>query len=117
MTTRPSAVAGLFYADDPDELRMQVLGLPADVAASTKVVPKSLIAPHAGYAYSGRVAAAAFATSPSESDDTASAIESVQSGSPKGVLRYLRETRGEDDTGRNEHGRTECRLTLISSKN
>jgi AmmeMemoRadiSam system protein B len=62
MTTRPSAVAGLFYADDPDELRMQVLGLLADVAASTKVMPKALIAPHAGYAYSGRVAAAAFAT-------------------------------------------------------
>src|SRR6476659_6406950 len=62
MTTRPSAVAGLFYDDDPDELRMQVLGLLADVAASTKVMPKALIAPHAGYAYSGRVAAAAFAT-------------------------------------------------------
>jgi MEMO1 family protein len=45
-------VAGLFYADDPDELRMQVLGLLADVAASTKVMPKALIAPHAGYAYS-----------------------------------------------------------------
>ena len=52
MTTWPSAVAGLFYADDPDELRMQVLGLLADVAASTKVMPKALIAPHAGYAYS-----------------------------------------------------------------
>jgi MEMO1 family protein len=62
MTTRPSAVAGLFYDDDPDELRMQVLGLLADVAASTKVMPKALITPHAGYAYSGRVAAAAFAT-------------------------------------------------------
>jgi MEMO1 family protein len=62
MTTRPAAVAGLFYADDPDRLRTQVLDLLADVAASTKVMPKALIAPHAGYAYSGRVAAAAFAT-------------------------------------------------------
>ncbi len=62
MTTRPSAVSGLFYADDPDELRLQVLDLLADVGASTKVMPKALIAPHAGYAYSGRVAAAAFAT-------------------------------------------------------
>jgi len=62
MTTRPSAVAGLFYADDPDRLRTQVLDLLADVAAATKVMPKALIAPHAGYAYSGRVAAAAFAT-------------------------------------------------------
>ena len=60
-TTRPAAVAGLFYADDPDRLRTQVLDLLADVAAPTKVMPKALIAPHAGYAYSGRVAAAAFA--------------------------------------------------------
>ena len=44
------------------ELRLQVLDLLADVGASTKVMPKALIAPHAGYAYSGRVAAAAFAT-------------------------------------------------------
>jgi MEMO1 family protein len=61
MTTRPSAVAGMFYPGDPDRLRMHVLDLLADVAAS-KVMPKALIAPHAGYAYSGRVAAAAFAT-------------------------------------------------------
>jgi len=61
-TTRPAAVAGLFYADDPDRLRTQVLDLLADVTAATKVMPKALIAPHAGYAYSGRVAAAAFAT-------------------------------------------------------
>jgi AmmeMemoRadiSam system protein B len=62
MTTRPSAVAGVFYEDDPDRLRTQVLNLLADVAVSTKVMPKALIAPHAGYVYSGRVAAAAFAT-------------------------------------------------------
>jgi len=62
MTTRPSAVAGLFYDDDPDRLQTQVFDLLADVAVSTKVMPKALIAPHAGYAYSGRVAAAAFAT-------------------------------------------------------
>ena len=34
MTTRRSAVAGLFYASDPDRLRMQVLDLLADVAVS-----------------------------------------------------------------------------------
>jgi MEMO1 family protein len=62
MTTRPSAVAGLFYAADPDRLRTQVLDLLADVTATTKIMPKALIAPHAGYTYSGRVAAAAFAT-------------------------------------------------------
>src|SRR5437762_143769 len=58
--TRPTAVAGLFYPSDPDLLRTQVLDLLADVAVSQS--PKALIAPHAGYSYSGRVAAAAFAT-------------------------------------------------------
>jgi AmmeMemoRadiSam system protein B len=62
MATRPPAVAGLFYPGDPDQLRTQVLDMLADVAATTKVMPKALIAPHAGYAYSGRAAAAAFAT-------------------------------------------------------
>jgi AmmeMemoRadiSam system protein B len=62
MPTRPSAVAGQFYPDDPDRLKMQVLDLLANVAAPMKVTPKALIAPHAGYVYSGGVAAAAFAT-------------------------------------------------------
>ena len=62
MTTRPAAVAGQFYAGDPDQLRTQVLQLFADVAPSVNLRPKALIAPHAGYVYSGRVAAAAFAT-------------------------------------------------------
>ena len=60
--TRPAAVAGLFYAGDPGRLRSQVADLLADAAPSPHVVPKALIAPHAGYDYSGRVAAAAFAT-------------------------------------------------------
>ena len=62
MTTRAAAVAGQFYAGDPDRLRTQVSDLLADVAVSQNVMPKALIAPHAGYAYSGRIAAAAFAT-------------------------------------------------------
>jgi AmmeMemoRadiSam system protein B len=62
MTPRPPAVAGLFYDRDPDRLRRQVSNLLADVAAAPGIVPKALIAPHAGYAYSGAVAAAAFAT-------------------------------------------------------
>src|SRR6266516_3235748 len=62
MTIRASAVAGTFYAGDPDRLQNQVMQLLADVTASIEVLPKALIAPHAGYAYSGGVAAAAFAT-------------------------------------------------------
>jgi len=62
MTTRPPALAGQFYARDPDRLRTQVLQLFADVEPSANVRPKALIAPHAGYVYSGRIAAAAFTT-------------------------------------------------------
>ncbi len=62
MTVRPPAVAGRFYPGDPDRLRTQVSDLLIDVAPSSNAVPKALIAPHAGYVYSGRVAAAAFAT-------------------------------------------------------
>lgn len=62
MRVRPPAVAGRFYAGDPDRLKTQVSDLFGNVAASSNVIPKALIAPHAGYVYSGRVAAAAFAT-------------------------------------------------------
>ena len=59
---RPPAVAGRFYDDDPDRLRADVAALLAKAPAPTGAPPKALIAPHAGYVYSGEVAAAAFAT-------------------------------------------------------
>src|SRR5215472_18139866 len=57
---RPSAVAGMFYPRDPCALRTEVLRLLAGVAARPAGAPKALIAPHAGYVYSGATAAAAF---------------------------------------------------------
>ena len=62
MVIRPSAVAGQFYPSDPDRLQKQVSDLLANIATPSKGIPKALIAPHAGYIYSGAVAAAAFAT-------------------------------------------------------
>ena len=62
MVIRPSAVAGQFYPSDPDRLQKQVSDLLANIAMPVKGIPKALIAPHAGYIYSGAVAAAAFAT-------------------------------------------------------
>jgi AmmeMemoRadiSam system protein B len=59
--TRPPAVAGLFNPRDPVPLRTEVLELLAGDAPPLQVMPKALIAPHASYVYSGRVAAAAFA--------------------------------------------------------
>jgi MEMO1 family protein len=59
---RPAAVAGSFYAGYPDRLQAAIADLLAAVPASVGASPKALIAPHAGYIYSGGVAAAAFAT-------------------------------------------------------
>jgi AmmeMemoRadiSam system protein B len=55
-------VAGSFYPASPDLLRAEVLSLMADATPFSDLVPKALIAPHAGYVYSGGVAADAFAT-------------------------------------------------------
>jgi AmmeMemoRadiSam system protein B len=59
---RPPAAAGLFYEADPQRLRATVSDLLAEAPAFGATLPKALIAPHAGYIYSGRVAAAAFVT-------------------------------------------------------
>jgi hypothetical protein len=60
MTVRPPAVAGLFYPDDATELRALVSECLTGAAPSGPV-PKALIAPHAGYEYSGPVAGRAYA--------------------------------------------------------
>lgn len=60
--TRPPAVAGSFYADDPVVLRSEVEAYLAK--AKTFVIdgnaPVALLAPHAGYCFSGAVAADAY---------------------------------------------------------
>ena len=61
-TTRPAAVAGLFYPDNPTELKRTVTDLLADARGEASLhAPKALIVPHAGYVYSGAVAASAYA--------------------------------------------------------
>ena len=62
MIVRRPAVAGSFYPVQHDRLRRQVVELLADARTAPKITPKALIAPHAGYVYSGSTAAAAFAT-------------------------------------------------------
>lgn len=58
---RRPAVAGQFYPNDPGELRSAVEGYMASAATKPGPAPKALIAPHAGYVYSGPVAANAYA--------------------------------------------------------
>ncbi len=59
---RPTAVAGTFYPAEPDVLERQ-LGLFLSEAgnATSTALPKAIIGPHAGYVYSGAVAARAYA--------------------------------------------------------
>jgi AmmeMemoRadiSam system protein B len=61
-TVRPAAVAGSFYPRDPGLLRQEVANLLIEAPDPQTGRPKALIAPHAGYAYSGPVAGRAFAT-------------------------------------------------------
>jgi AmmeMemoRadiSam system protein B len=68
-STRYPAVAGQFYSADPEELRQQIQGCyrhplgpgeaPGPVSASLQGVV-GFVVPHAGYDYSGPVAAHAF---------------------------------------------------------
>lgn len=67
MTIRPPAVAGLFYPADAAALRHRVEALlaapgpdAADPDAAAPEAIKALIVPHAGYDYSGPIAASAY---------------------------------------------------------
>ncbi len=58
---RPTAVANMFYPGDAHALARQVQDFLTD-AQPYSLIPKALIVPHAGYIYSGAIAAAAYAT-------------------------------------------------------
>lgn len=58
---RPPAVAGRFYPAEPARLARAVDDLLAGVVGADESPPKALLAPHAGYVYSGPIAASAYA--------------------------------------------------------
>jgi len=61
-STRPPAVAGLFYPANSAELKRMVYDLLAAAPVRAgRGAPKAIIAPHAGYIYSGATAARAYA--------------------------------------------------------
>lgn len=60
-TVRPPAVAGMFYPAEPVQLAHDVQRM-LDEARPRDTLPKALIVPHAGYIYSGAVAATAYAS-------------------------------------------------------
>ncbi|MGZ4978535.1 MAG: AmmeMemoRadiSam system protein B [Methylobacter sp.] len=56
---RQPAVAGSFYPANPEQLHLMLDQFLNDAATDEKV-PKAIIAPHAGYIYSGPIAASAY---------------------------------------------------------
>jgi MEMO1 family protein len=68
---RPPAVAGSFYPDDPSDLRAMITDFLSKAPAVTVPGrPLAVIAPHAGYIYSGPTAAAGFKAITGNSYDT-----------------------------------------------
>jgi len=64
LTVRPAAVAGMFYPGASRALEESVRALLAVAprpASAASTYPKALIVPHAGYVYSGPIAASAYA--------------------------------------------------------
>ena len=58
---RPAAVSGSFYQRQPEALAQEIAALLGAAKQHKPAIPKALIAPHAGYIYSGPVAANAYA--------------------------------------------------------
>ena len=55
---RSPAVAGYFYPAEPNQLRSELRDMLSSAPRTTHApVPKALIVPHAGYVYSGPIAA------------------------------------------------------------
>jgi len=59
-SVRPAAVAGMFYPGQADVLRRDVEAFLAHAKPAELRCPKALLVPHAGYVYSGAIAAAAY---------------------------------------------------------
>jgi hypothetical protein len=62
--SRPAVVAGSFYPGSAENLSRAVSGLLASARSSERASLSGIIVPHAGYVYSGSVAARAFASMP-----------------------------------------------------
>jgi len=80
MESRPSSVAGMFYPRDPDHLEQLLEKFYRNKRSDLDA--KGIVAPHAGYIYSGEVAATAFAAIP----DTFSGTFVVIGPSHRGYL-------------------------------
>ncbi|MDP4240057.1 MAG: AmmeMemoRadiSam system protein B [Bacteroidota bacterium] len=57
---RHPSVAGKFYPEDPDKLQQELTSLFASAVSKKCDNVRAILSPHAGYIYSGKIAAAAF---------------------------------------------------------
>lgn len=79
--SRPSAIAGTWYPGSGPALRQTIAGYLDNVPASdTEREPLGLIAPHAGYRYSGQVAAHAYRQIVGREYDTVIVVSPVHRG-------------------------------------
>lgn len=58
--TRQPAVAGLFYPADKETLKIDVDQYLEQASYGRDIIPKAIVVPHAGYIYSGPIAATAY---------------------------------------------------------
>jgi AmmeMemoRadiSam system protein B len=58
---RPAAMAGSFYPGESSALAAEVAAYLAGAPGAGRAVPKAIIAPHAGYMYSGAIAGSIYA--------------------------------------------------------
>lgn len=82
MQVRTPAVAGMFYPGEPNHLEqlLERFFLGAETAEVRD--PYAIVAPHAGYVYSGAVAGRAYATLPAEFDGTFVVVGPSHGGYP-----------------------------------
>lgn len=82
MQVRTPAVAGMFYPGEPHHLEqlLERFFLGAETAAVHD--PYAIVAPHAGYVYSGAVAGRAYATLPADFDGTFVVVGPSHGGYP-----------------------------------
>ena len=88
-TVRPPSVAGSFYPASPTELAKMLAGFFHD-APKPKIDgnPQAIIAPHAGYVYSGAIAAKAFKALQGEEYKTVIVISPSHTVYFKGISAY-----------------------------
>ncbi len=83
---RPSPIAGVWYSSNPAALRDQLSRLMDAAQVPALPAPLGLVAPHAGYRYSGRTAAHSFRCARGLSFDTVAVLSPLHDYLPYPVI-------------------------------